>query len=228
VAGAHGRWGLTDLLTTVFPPGGRPVEPDDWLTHLVITAVGLASVWGMHRTGFPAAWDASLPASRRLLLPAVVGLGFGILAIGIEEITGATKILEAKIGTPFTVAFPGSLWVYGGGAIKWEALFRLVPVPLLLWLISGVILRGRGQAGVFWALAVLTSAVEPLILQGVPLLVLSQGAISAGAFAAYAVHSFALNLTAAISFRRYGLLAAVLVRLVYYLVWHVGYGNFLA
>jgi hypothetical protein len=67
-----------------------------------------------------------------------------------------------------------------------------------------------------------------MILQGVPLLVLSEGAISAGVFAAYAVHSFTLNFTAAVSFRRYGLLAAVLVRLAYYLVWHVGYGNFLA
>jgi hypothetical protein len=29
-------------------------------------------------------------------------------------------------------------------------------------------------------------------------------------------------------FRRAGLLAPVVVRLVYYLVWHVGYGNVLA
>ena len=221
-------WALTDLLTSIFPPAGRPIQPDDWLTHLIVTAVGLAAVWGMHRTGFPAAWDARLPATRRLLLPALFGMGLGLLAIGIEEVTGATKILEAKMGTAFTVAFPGSLWVYAGGAIKWEALLRLLPVPLLLWLISGGILRGRGQDPTFWVLAGLSSTIEPMILQGVPLLVLSEGAISAGVFAAYAVHSFTLNFTAAVSFRRYGLLAAVLVRLAYYLVWHVGYGNFLA
>src|SRR5688572_10070436 len=62
-------WALTDLLTSIFPPAGRPIQPDDWLTHLIVTAVGLAAVWGMHRTGFPAAWDARLPATRRLLLP---------------------------------------------------------------------------------------------------------------------------------------------------------------
>jgi hypothetical protein len=180
------------------------VEPDDWLTHLVVTALGLAAVWAMHRTGFPAAWDRRIPAWKRLLLPTLVGLGFGLLAIGLEELTGATKILEAKLGSPFTVAFPGSLWVYGGGAIKWEALLRLLPLPLL------------------------SSAVEPLVLQGVPLLVLSEGAITPPVFAAYAVHSFALNLSAAVLFRRAGLLAPVVVRLVYYLVWHVGYGNVLA
>jgi hypothetical protein len=204
------------------------VEPDDWLTHLVVTAVGLAAVWAMDRTGFPAAWDWRIPAWKRLLLPTLVGLGFGLLAIGLEELTGATKILEAKLGSPFTVAFPGSLWVYGGGAIKWEALLRLLPLPLLLGLSSGLILRGRAQEPTFWVLALLSSAVEPLVLQGVPLLVLSEGAITPPVFAAYAIHSFALNLSAAVLFRRAGLLAPVVVRLVYYLVWHVGYGNVLA
>ena len=53
-------------------------------------------------------------------------------------------------------------------------------------------------------------------------------AISPSVLAAYAVHSYAFNFRAAVSFYRYGLLAPVLVRLAYYLVWHVGYGNFLA
>ena len=124
------------------------------------------------------------------------------------------------------MAFPASLLVYSAGAIKWELLFLLFPVPLLLWLVSGVALRGRAQARTFWVLAALSAAVEPL-LQGVPLLVLSAGAIGPAAFAAYAVHGYAFNFAAAVSFRRAGLLAVVLVRLGDYLVWHVLYGNFL-
>jgi hypothetical protein len=42
------------------------------------------------------------------------------------------------------------------------------------------------------------------------------------------VESFGHNFASAVLFRRYGLLAAILVRLAYYLVWHVGYGNFFA
>ena len=60
-----------------------------------------------------------------------------------------------------------------------------------------------------------------------PLLLLSAGAIGPAAFAAYAVHGYAFNFTAAVGFRRAGLLAAVLVRLGDYLVWHVLYGNVL-
>jgi hypothetical protein len=219
-------WALADVLLARFPPGpgGRQVAPEGWAALAVYAALGLVGAWCAARTGFPAAWDARLPAARRLLLPALVGAGFGVLAIAVEEATHSLRTLEGLLG-PATVAFPASLLVYSAGAIKWELLFLLFPVPALLWLVSGVALRGRGQARTFWGLAALSAAVEPL-LQGVPLLVLSGGAIGPAAFAAYAAHGYAFNFAAAVGFRRSGLLAAVLVRLGDYLVWHVLYGNF--
>ncbi len=220
-------WGLTDAVIARYPPGGREVKPDTWPVHLLFTVAGLAAIWCMTRTGFPVAWDARIPAARRLLRPALLGVGFGLLAVAIEEATGATKILEAELGEAFTVAFPGSLLTYSAGAVVWETFFLLVPVPLLLWLVSGVLLQGRGQTRTFWVLAALSAAVEPL-LQGGSLLGASDGAIGPGTFAAYVAHAYAFNFAAAACFRRYGLLAAVLVRLAYYLIWHVGYGNFLA
>ena len=146
------------------------------------------------RTGFPAGWDARLPATRRLLLPLAAGAGFGVLAIAVEEVTHSLRTLEGVLG-PATVAFPASLLVYSAGAIKWELLFLLFPVPALLWLVSGVALRGRAQARTFWVLAALAAALEPL-LQGVPLLLVSAGAIGPAAFAAYAVHGYAFNFAA--------------------------------
>ena len=79
-------------------------------------------------------------------------------------------------------------------------------------------------AQTFWVLALLTSAIEPGSSQGPSVLAQTKGALGPGVFATYAVHSYAVNFAAAVSFYRYGLLAAVLVRLAYYLVWHVGYG----
>jgi hypothetical protein len=220
-------WALVAALLTRYPPGpeGRRVAPEGWAALAVSAALGLVGVWCAGRTGFPAAWDARIPAARRLLLPLLVGAGFGALAIVIEEATHSLRILEGILG-PATVAFPASLLVYSAGAIKWELLFLLFPVPALLWLVSGVALRGRGQARTFWVLAALAAALEPVV-QGVPLLLVSAGAIGPAAFAAYAVHSYAFNFAAAVGFRRSGLLAAVLVRLGDYAVWHVGYGNFL-
>lgn len=218
-------WALTDIFIGIFPPGGRQVQPDGWLTHLGFTLAGLVAIAAMHRTGFPAAWDVRFPARNRLLLPLLVGAAGGMLAIGIELYGGASKIIAAKLGGAFNVAFPGSLLVYSAGAITMEAIFLLIPLPLLLWLISGVVLRGRAQTQTFWALAVVSSAAEPL-LQGTSIVMLAEGAIPTPVVVMYAIESFAHNFASAYLFRRYGLLAAILVRLGHYMVWHVVFGNF--
>lgn len=218
-------WALSDVIIGIFPPGGRQVQPDGWLVHLGFTIAGLLAIAAMHRTGFPAAWDARFAARNRLLLPLLVGAAGGLLAIGIELYGGATKILAAKLGGAFNVDFPGSLLVYSAGAISMEALFLLIPLPILLWLISNVILRGRGQTQTFWALAVVSSAAEPL-LQGGSLVLLAGGALPTPVVVMYAIESFAHNFASAYLFRRYGFLAAILVRLGHYMLWHVLFGNF--
>ncbi len=217
-------WALADALITIFPPGGREVPPDGWLTHLLLTLVGLGVAWCMHRTDFPAAWDTRTPAHRRLLLPMLVGSAFGLLTIGMELYTGTLENLEATTG-PMTVAFPGSLLVYSAGAITMEIVFLLLPLPPLLWLISVVLFRGHGQTPTFWALAVLSAAAEPL-LQGTTVVMAAEGTIGLLAIGLYAIHGFAFNFTAVALFRRYELLAPILVRLGHYMIWHVVYGNF--
>jgi hypothetical protein len=219
-------WLLADVLLTLYPPAssGRQLPPDGAIGLGIYAVLGLAGIWCAHQTGFPAAWDARIPSTRRLLLPVLVGVGFGALAILIEEATRSLHILEAIFG-PANVAFPASILTSTAGAIKWELVFLLFPLPLLLWLISGLLLRGRAETRTFWILAAVCAAIEPL-LQGIPLFILANGAIGPTAFAAYALHSYAFNFTAAVTFRRYGLLAPVLVRLGNYMVWHVLYGNF--
>ncbi len=219
-------WAVTDVLHAAIPSGGRPVEPDTWITHLVFTLVGLVSIWCMQRSGFPAAWDSRISVKQRLLLPMFVGVAFGTCAILIDQITGATSILAAKVGSDFNVGFPGSLFVYTGGAIKLESEFRIIPIPIILWLGSSVFLKGRAQNKIFWILAVLTAAVEPII-QGIPLMQLAGGEIGGLSFAAYAIHAYAFNFASAVCFRFYGLLGAVLVRFGNYIIWHIGFGFYL-
>ncbi len=220
-------WAITDLVIARFPPGGRQVEVDGWLTHLLFTGGGLVAICCMHRTGFPAAWDTRIPATRRLLRPALLGVAFGILAIATELVTGATDVLETNLGEDFTVAFPGSLLTYSAGAIVWESFFLIIPVPILLWVVSGLLRRGRGQSTTFWVLAVISSLLEPA-LQGGALFAEADDALGPEVFVLYTGQAIAFNFTAAACFRRYGLLAPVIVRLAYYLVWHIGYGNFFA
>jgi hypothetical protein len=153
-------------------------------------------------------------------VPALIGVGFGLITIANELVFHWIAIFQTKSPmATFNTPFPGSLLLYPGGAIIVEVIYRLLPIPLLLWLVSSVILRRRGQTQTFWVLAALTSLLEPATQD---LSFLSYGIVPV---AASFIPDFAFNFVQAVYFRRYGFLAAIVVRLGDYLVWHVIYGN---
>jgi hypothetical protein len=193
-----------------------------WPALAIFTVLGAIGVVLSLRTGFPAALDRRISNSRRFLIPAALGIAFALLTIGIDSVVHWTRFLADLRGQPsFNIDFPASLFIYSGGAIIVEVIYRLAPVPLTLWLITVLSPRSKGQGAAFWALAALTSAIEP-VTQDLPLLQL--GALP---FALVFGAGYAFNFAQAVCFRKYGFLAAILVRVVFYLVWHILYGNFL-
>jgi len=189
-----------------------------WPVISLLGCLGLVGVVLMQRTGFPAALDARVSNRQRLLVPALLGLTLGALHILIEIPTGFAQLNAAAHGVAqqYTGLLP-TLLLFSAAPVLVEPLYRFIPIPVLLCLVSNVILRGRGQRQVFWALALLTSLLEPLqqtsVVSGIDPLV----------FGAVVGRGFALNLVEAVSFRRYGLLAPIVVRETFYLVWHVLY-----
>jgi len=180
-----------------------------------LALAGGCAVWLAPRTGLPDLWDPSIPPRKWLLLPAAVGLGLGVLSLVFAAFSGSAQIMAEAANVPsISVPFPESIVFYSGGAIVVEALYRLIPITLTLWLIANVIMRKRGQTTVFWILAVLTSAVEPAglvgFLAGHPEVILVM-----------VVATFGMNIFEAYLFWRYGLLAPLAFRLAFYLVWHV-------
>ncbi|PWT85741.1 MAG: hypothetical protein C5B56_13555, partial [Proteobacteria bacterium] len=134
-----------------------------WPFLLAWSVLGFTGVFLADRTGFPAAWGNGISVKQRFLPPTLLGSVLGVLAILTEMRTGWTKIVAAKMHLPsIHIALPASILIYPGGAIIVELAYRIFLLPLLLWLISSVILRGRAQARVFWILAVITSLIEPL------------------------------------------------------------------
>ena len=99
--------------------------------------------------------------------------------------------------------------------------YRLLLVPLLLWLISNVLLRGRGHTQVFWGRAVLSSLVEPS-MQDLDALRFGASALLVGS---EFLSDFLLNLAQVVLFFKYGFVASIATRVGAYLVWHVAYGN---
>ena len=186
----------------------------EWPLLALWAALGSAGIWLSERTGFAPAWEPGTARSR-LLTPALWGFGFGALAVATDLATGWTKWVAARLGVEsIHIPWPESLLIYPGGAIIVEILYRLFAIPLLLWLISSIALRGRRQEAVFWALAALTSLAEPagdLRLRE----------LGWGTMAAVFAQDYALNFAQAWFFRKRGFLAAITMRVAFYLVWHV-------
>jgi hypothetical protein len=214
---------VVKLATTFFPDAFRSTAQAAvfaWTMIGALILLGLGGLWLARRIGLPGFWNPDLPASRKWLLPVLLGVGFGILAIGIDVLTGWTDAIEKKLGIPsIHIDFPASLLIYPGGAVIVNVIYYLIPIPLLVWLVSGLLLRGRFREPVFWCAAALAAAVEPLTQDlsdpgpaWVMLLVL--------------LSDYALNVAQVALFRRGGFFATVLLRVSFYLVWHVVWGGF--
>ena len=150
-----------------------------------------------------------------------MGVALGVIAIITEKLTHWTEIVAAKMNLPsIHIAWPASLLIYPGGAIIVEVVYRIFLVPLLLWFVSSVILRGRQQERTFWIIALATALLEP-ISQDLHAVIAGP---SRGTFAVVFVEDFVLNILQAWLFRRQGFLSAILLRVVFYLFWHILWG----
>lgn len=218
-------------LYITFVGGGLEKDPRiglfSWPSIAIFGVAGAVGVWLSHRTGFPAAWDPRISNRGRLLYPILVGLAFGAALVAHDLLfhwTDAFRRLNPELPSFNALGpFPGPLLFYSGGAIIVEVFYRLLPIPLLLWLISNVALRGRAQERVFWVLAALTSLIEPATQD---LIALQRSELVAAASVVFVI-DYVLNLAQAIVFRRYGFLSSILMRVAAYAVWHVAYGNYI-
>ena len=153
-----------------------------------------------------------------VLIPLFGGLALGVALVALDLATGFSTILVASHGLKqqFTGYLPMFLIFSAAPAIV-MLIYRLVPIALLQWLLAEQLLKGHGRTAVFWTLAVLTSLLEPLGLIDNMLRMPWLVAL------VYFLHLFGLNLFEATIFRRYGFLAAIAVRVAFYVIWHVIY-----
>jgi hypothetical protein len=177
-----------------------------WPMLGIVGAVGLAGTWIMRRTQrFPEMWDRRTSLVFRVWVPLALGVVLGGIAILVDHLTGWSTIAAAQMKLPsIHIDPPASFLIYPGGAIIVSILYYLLLVPAFLW-----IARGRG----FWIIALLTALIEP-VTQDLNM------AVSAGVTAAVFASDYALNLGQVWLFRRGGFVAAVLLRVFFYIVWH--------
>ena len=183
-----------------------------WLTIITVSVLGFIGLLLTRRAGFPDFLERAVSHRQRFLIPAVVGLIYGVVTI----------LYDLRNPAPVHLKLPWSIPFYAYGATLLEILLRLFAVTFLVWLISNLILRGRWQTQVFWVAAVIAALYEPLPH-------LTNAFHSRGMLAALGVlvtaPLFAGNIVAAYLHRKYGFLAALTMRLSFYVLWHMIYGG---
>ena len=212
------------LVTVVFPVQFVDRSQSGFFEAQAVIAMGvmgLIGVWLSMRTGFPDAWDASISNTQRLIVPIIAGLLLGSLFLATDLATNMSQLQQEHLNMPATdVAFPASIFVYSAGAIFVEVVYRLFTIPVLLAMISIVVRGQSAREKVFWVLAILTSLIEPLTNTA------ASQYLAPLALAFVLVQAFGANLLQAVFFRKYGFLAAILLRVAFYIPVHI-IGSFL-
>jgi hypothetical protein len=194
--------------------GHAIVEEHDFLRvwqldNIFILFLGIPFLWLQSRSRLPDFCETTISTQNRLLIPAGVGMIFGILdVLVIKVLLHPDPYTELP---PFLQPFPYSLFLYFSGALEVEVFYRLIPMTLIL-LFASWYQKGKYWNTFFWTAALLTSVREPL----------EQFPDGGLFFVSYAlVTGFLMNLLQALYFKKFGFLASLSLRLGHYLFWHI-------
>jgi hypothetical protein len=190
-----------------------------WTTLIAIAILGVLGLFLAPRAGIPDLWAPIVDNFHRLGFPILVGILYGIITV-IKDIRKPAEHPLA-VDENIHVELPLSIPFYTYGGIFLEILLRLFPIPLLTWFFSTLLLRGTWQTEVFWIAAILTALYEPMPYMSES--IKAKKYLEAASLLVSPL--FIANVIAALFLRAYGFLAPLVMRLSFYLVWHVIYGG---
>jgi hypothetical protein len=190
-----------------------------WPALGILFVLGAGAIWLNHRVELHPLWDPAIPLARRLTQPALVGILLGCLSVTVDYVTGWAAASAQKMGVPsIHIPWPNSLLIYPGGAIIVNTIYYLIPIPLICGLVKLVTKRsGPPSAPVFWTAGVIAALIEPAT---------QVSAVPGHPMMTYAFfgQGFLENLAQVWAYRRAGWVSSVVLRIAFYLVWHVLWG----
>jgi hypothetical protein len=140
--GMLGLTGLEAFLPLAINQGQRM----SWITVIFACLVGWLGLLLTPKAGFPALWSTEITARKRFIEPFILGTGLGLVMFVID--------LLHPLGSEAQTIFPDSLIVFSLAGLVEEIIVHLFLTTLLIWLISGLLLKNRHQVRVFWIVAI--------------------------------------------------------------------------
>jgi hypothetical protein len=189
-----------------FQPYFGPLNPP--LLVLACALVGAIALQALRRQGFEI---VSPDTAKGILVSAALATCFAAAAILVD--------LALHYPRDMNVAAPWSLLFYPAIAFVAEIVFHIVPLAALLTL-GGAIIAKPASERLAWLSIVVVALLEPTF----QLYALSDDAL-APADLYTGPHVFLFGLAQLWVFRRYGFVAMLTFRLVYYAYWHIAWGH---
>jgi hypothetical protein len=187
----------------------------NWLSIPIYGALGyLGMRYFLRRAGFKGMLDSGKGTSK-YVLPVVLGTAFAGGAI-VFDLISRDRVPQL----PFPISIPAYVPV----AIMDNMFWKLFLLTLVIFLISGKLMKGRHQEKVFWSASIVYALLYMMIQFGqysslvgnITFLTVFQIISVSGGFI----------LVSCWMFRRYGFLAPVLMHLAQYIIYHGLYGGF--
>lgn len=179
------------------------------LSNVLIVAIGIPFLFFQSKAGIPEFWSEEITTKTRFLIPAAIGIGFGLLDVLVIKVIMHPE--PYQVLPPFLQPFPYSIFLFLSGGFEVEVFYRLIPMTIFL-LIGNHFKEGKYYQTIFWVGAILTALREPLEQ-------LPDGNIW---FIVYSLLTgFLMNFLQAVYFKHAGFLSSLSVRLGHYLIWHI-------
>lgn len=170
-------------------------------------------------------WDRQIVNRQRILIPGIIGAVLGAFLIVMDILFSHFNGVGRLTHPPF----PSSIFASLSASIGEEILFRLFFISFWMWLISNIILRGKGRNPIFWIITAMSAIVFslghlPAVMVMFNYSALSQ--ISPVLLLEIIVLNGIISVFAAYYMRKFGFLAAVGLHFWADIVWHVIWGTF--
>ena len=199
-------------------PGQRAIF--SWPAIGVLGSLGLLSVILLNLTKLKGLWDTNVGIKQKLIYPMIIGFLFGTILVAYDIITGLSALDTANMGVEsLNVAFPYSIPFYFGGAVIINILYYLILIPIVVFIVSTKLLRGKSEGIVFWTIGIMVALIEPLTNPGLNYIT-QHGAIGIPVI----FFVLLINVLSIWFIRKYGFISAIFLRIGHYTVWHILYG----
>jgi hypothetical protein len=192
---------------------------------VVYGGFGLVGLRLARTLGLPDIWEPAISNRQRFTIPALIGLGLGVVFVlgdlAFSQVNGVGRLTHPRFATAIVASI--------SAGIGEEIMFRLFFISFWTWLVARVLLRGRWQTPIYWAVS--TVSALAFALGHLPALMVFHGwtdfsQVPAVLLVEIVLLNGLLGMCAAWAFKRYGFLAPVGMHFWADIVWHVLWGLF--